>query len=195
MTTACGRRSLRPNGVGEAMMASLTETGRTRSTPWVFGRALYNVKSVFLIAQSGRLARVIKFDSGMTYGAAVIALCPGFQVSRNFQDWEVSEDVELLQLLATIRLNKSPNKLLWDLKKNGKFSVNSFFYYLGGYKEIGPIAFPTKMVWKSKVLLCISFFAWEAVKEHIQTIDNLMKRGKIMVNRCFLCKADRFWML
>lgn len=111
-------------------------------------------------------------------------------VSRNLQDWEVNEYEDLLQLLANVRLNNNSDKLIWDLKKNGKFSVNSFYKHLAGHNKNGSFIFPTKMVWKSKAPPCISFFAWEAVKEHILTIDSLIKRRKIIVNRCFLCKCD-----
>lgn len=46
------------------------------------------------------------------------------------------------------------------------------------------------MIWKTHAPPRISFFAWEATKEHILTLDNLMKRGFHLVNRCSLCKAS-----
>lgn len=35
------------------------------------------------------------------------------------------------------------------------------------------------------------FFAWEACREYILTINMLKRRGKCMVNRCFMCKLIR----
>lgn len=36
----------------------------------------------------------------------------------------------------------------------------------------------------------IAFFTWEVAKEKMLTLDNLMRRGRILVDRCFLCKCN-----
>lgn len=50
------------------------------------------------------------------------------------------------------------------------------------------LPFPYKLIWKVKVLPRVSFFAWEASRECILTIDKLGRRGLILVNACYLCK-------
>lgn len=164
-----------------------------------------------MTVQSGRFARVIEFASGMINGVVIQSFATRFpiaqhkhilvkdayinnvwtvDVSRNLQDWEVNEYVDLLHLFAAVNLYNSLDRLLWDLEKNRMFTVNSLYHYLAGHRENGPIAFPIKMVWKSKAPSCISFLAWKAVKEHNLTVDNLMKIGKIVFNRCFLYKCE-----
>lgn len=34
------------------------------------------------------------------------------------------------------------------------------------------------------------FFAWEATRGSILTLDKLIKRGRILVNRCYMCKGE-----
>ena len=36
----------------------------------------------------------------------------------------------------------------------------------------------------------MSFFLWTAANDGILTIDNLVKRGRFLVNRCYLCCCD-----
>lgn len=67
-------------------------------------------------------------------------------VFRNLQDWQVNEYEDLLELLANARLNNNSDKLIWDLKKNGKFSVSSFYKHLAGCRENGAVIFSTKML-------------------------------------------------
>ena len=42
----------------------------------------------------------------------------------------------------------------------------------------------------SKVPKRVSFFLWTAANDGILTIDNLVKRGRFLVNRCCLCYCD-----
>jgi hypothetical protein len=37
----------------------------------------------------------------------------------------------------------------------------------------------------------VAFFAWTAAHGKILTVDNLRRRGMVVVNRCWLCEADR----
>lgn len=43
-------------------------------------------------------------------------------------------------------------------------------------------------IWKVNTPPRKTFFAWEAVRECILTIDKLMRMGHIMLNGCYLCK-------
>ena len=51
------------------------------------------------------------------------------------------------------------------------------------------MCFLWKLIWKSFAPFRVSFFVWEASHDSILTYDSLRKRGKILVNRCFLCKV------
>lgn len=48
---------------------------------------------------------------------------------------------------------------------------------------------PYKQIWQSKAPPQISFFAWEAARECILTIDMLKRKGITLTKRCYLCKA------
>jgi hypothetical protein len=54
----------------------------------------------------------------------------------------------------------------------------------------GSIPFTWKGIWRTKALPRVVFFAWTTVRSKIPTIDNLCRRGMIMVNRCWLCESD-----
>lgn len=111
-------------------------------------------------------------------------------MSRHLQDWELNEYESLLQFLANVTLNNNADKLIWELKKNGLFSVNSYYKHLAGHKVNDAPIFSTRMVWKTKAPPYVSFFAREDVKERILTIDNLMKREMVFVNRYSSWKCD-----
>jgi hypothetical protein len=36
----------------------------------------------------------------------------------------------------------------------------------------------------------VAFFAWTAAHGKILTVDNLRRKGMVVVNRCWLCEAD-----
>ena len=36
----------------------------------------------------------------------------------------------------------------------------------------------------------MAFFAWTAARGKILTLDNLRRRGMVVVNRCWLCESD-----
>ena len=55
---------------------------------------------------------------------------------------------------------------------------------------MGNYSFPWKSLWKVKVLLRVSFFVWTAALGQILTVDNLRKRGLIVVNWCSMCKRS-----
>jgi hypothetical protein len=43
---------------------------------------------------------------------------------------------------------------------------------------------------ESKAPPRVAFFAWTAAWGKIPTVDNLRRRGMVVVNRCWLCEAD-----
>jgi hypothetical protein len=50
--------------------------------------------------------------------------------------------------------------------------------------------FPWKSVWKAKVPPKVAFFVWTAALGKILTMENLRRRGIIVVNWCCMCKVD-----
>lgn len=50
--------------------------------------------------------------------------------------------------------------------------------------------FPAKQIWRNEDSRKIAFFAWEASRNCILTIDNFMKIGRVMVNGCYMCKQE-----
>ena len=81
----------------------------------------------------------------------------------------------------------------WEPNSKGVFTVKSYYFKLlllnhsfvpfeGG--------FPHRLIWRSLAPTKVSFFVWEAMHGKILTCDNLQRRGKILVNRCYMCKND-----
>lgn len=66
-----------------------------------------------------------------------------------------------------------PDKIWWNLTKNGIFTVKSLYSAL----KTQHYAFPHKKVWKFKIPLKIEVFLWLFLKNKILTKDNLYKRG------------------
>ena len=66
--------------------------------------------------------------------------------------------------------------------------MRSYYKLLSGpYNEV----FSWECIWCAKVPKRVSFFLWTAVRDGILTIDNLVKRGQYLVNRCCLCFCDK----
>ncbi|KAL6338832.1 hypothetical protein AAG906_023982 [Vitis piasezkii] len=61
--------------------------------------------------------------------------------------------------------------MVWKTSKSGVFSMRSFFVALEG-----DVAFPSKIVWGS----------WAPTK--ILTLDQLKRRGWVLVGLCCMCK-------
>lgn len=92
-----------------------------------------------------------------------------------------------LQLLTNVHFEAYKDKAVWKLEKDGIFTVKYFYDYLTNRVGEG-VRFPTLQIRKVKAVPKIAFFAWEADQECIIIIDKLIRRGHIMVNRCYLCK-------
>jgi hypothetical protein len=80
------------------------------------------------------------------------------------------------------------DKLWWVPSSKGVFEVSSFYRVLSSH---GSLCFPWKGIWRTKAPPRVAFFAWTAARSKILTIDNLRRRGMIVVNRCWLCESDR----
>ena len=75
----------------------------------------------------------------------------------------------------------------WCLKGNGKFDTRSYYNTIRGAAES---IFPWKGVWKAKIPKRVAFFVWTAVHRQILTLDNLILRGRILVNWCCMCHRN-----
>ena len=105
--------------------------------------------------------------------------------TRLMHDWEVEV---LASFYSSFKFRGHlEDKLWWIPSSKGSFEVSTFYRVLS---PPGSISFPWKGIWRTKALLRVAFFAWTAARSKIPTIDNLRRRGMIMVNRCFLCKLD-----
>ena len=104
---------------------------------------------------------------------------------RPFNDWEVEEVQNFLNLVNNCRVNQEENdRLVWKGDKNALYFVKANTALLEG--SAGRIA-PWKLVWNSIVSPKISFFAWEVWWGKILTMEQLKKRGFQLASRCPLC--------
>jgi hypothetical protein len=79
------------------------------------------------------------------------------------------------------------DKLWWLHSRKGLFEVKTFYRALS---PLGFSSFPWKSIWRSKAPHRVAFFAWSAAWGKIFTVDNLRRRGMMVVNRCWLCELD-----
>lgn len=82
---------------------------------------LVTIKTIFAIAQSRGMVieEAYRDISGSTEWMV--------NVTRNLNDWEVSEYEALLQVLAAQQISSGSDQILWKLKQSEEFSVK--FYY------------------------------------------------------------------
>ena len=73
------------------------------------------------------------------------------------------------------------------LKGDGKFDTHSYYQAIHGSLYF---LFPWKGVWKPKIPKRVVFFLWTATHNWILTLDNLMIRGRPLVNRCCMCCCE-----
>jgi hypothetical protein len=110
------------------------------------------------------------------------------QFSRLIHDWEVGDLATFYKCLYEYKLRgEGRDKLWWLPSRKGVFEVKSFYRALSPH---GSGSFPWKSVWKSKAPPRVAFFVWTAVHSKILTLDNLGRRGLVVVNRCWLCESD-----
>jgi hypothetical protein len=94
--------------------------------------------------------------------------------------------VNLLQRLMEVQLSEEPDKFVWRLTENGKFSVKSFYVDLMNDHTV----FLKKYIWRLKVPLKIRIFMWFLNKKVLLTKDNLAKRNWTGSMKCAFCSSD-----
>jgi hypothetical protein len=116
------------------------------------------------------------------------------QFFREVQDWEVEVVLAFYsKLYETRRHVGRVDRICWTPAKRKCFEVSSFFGVLSPVSdryEVGCSSFPWKGIWKVKVPFRVSFFIWTASLGKILTLDNLRKRGLIVMDWCCMCKRS-----
>ena len=104
------------------------------------------------------------------------------------QDWEADTIHSFFELIYTsMPRGEGDDHLVWRLTTFGVFDVRSFYKLISGPNSD---EFPWECIWCAKVPKRVSFISWTTANDGILTIDNLVKRGQSLVNRCCLCCCD-----
>uniref|UniRef100_A0A7N2KPA0 Reverse transcriptase zinc-binding domain-containing protein n=1 Tax=Quercus lobata TaxID=97700 RepID=A0A7N2KPA0_QUELO len=107
---------------------------------------------------------------------------------RDFHERELEDAYSSLECIQPrIPRGGGSDTSHWCLKGNGKFDTRSYYNTIRG--AVVSI-FPWKGVWKAKIPKRVAFFVWTAVHGQILTLDNLMLRGRILVNWCCMCHRN-----
>ena len=77
------------------------------------------------------------------------------------------------------------DRVLWNGRKSGKFSVRSLYKFL---ESSSLVSFPMKIIWKPWVQPKVSFFAMWATWGKSLTLNQIQKRGWSIANRCYPCQ-------
>lgn len=108
------------------------------------------------------------------------------RLRRNVQDWEQDQLVDLLGFLYGLKfVGDGQDSLVWDCPRSkGVFTVSSFYGRLvqdGSAQDVARV-FPWRGVWLPSSPSKVAFFVWTASLGGVLTIDNLIRRGHILVN-------------
>ena len=97
---------------------------------------------------------------------------------RDIHERELEAAFSFLEFIQS-RIPSGSDTSHWCLKGNSKFDTRSYYNII-----------KWKGVWKAKIPKRVAFFMWTAVHGQILTLDNLMLRGRILVNRCCMCHRN-----
>ena len=107
---------------------------------------------------------------------------------RDFHERELEDAYSFLECIhPRIPRGGGSDTSHWCLKGNGMFDTRLYYNIIRG---VAASFFPWKGVWKAKIPKRVAFFVWTAVHGQILTLDNLMVRGRILVNRCCMCHRN-----
>ena len=107
------------------------------------------------------------------------------RLRRQLKDEELGSFLVLVGKLYGLKgLGVGGDELCWLGSSCGKFSVKSFYQMLCGVRVS---LVPWRSIWFPGLPPKVSFFVWIAALNRILTIDNLNRRGWVLVNRCCMC--------
>ena len=107
---------------------------------------------------------------------------------RDFHEKELEATFSFLECIQSrIPRGGGSDTSHWCLNGNGKFDIRSYY---NNSRRAAASNFPWKGVWKDKNPRRMTFFVWTAVHGQIFTLDNLMLRGRILVNWCCMCHQN-----
>ena len=107
------------------------------------------------------------------------------RLRRQLKDEEMGVFLALLVELYGLKgVGTEEDEMRWLDSSSGKFSVKSFYQIIKGGREA---VVPRKLIWFSGIPTKVSFFVWTTALNRILTIDNLVRRGWVLVNRCCMC--------
>ncbi|CAN1797797.1 Putative ribonuclease H protein At1g65750 [Linum perenne] len=98
--------------------------------------------------------------------------------------------MEMLDNLPPLLLSSGPACVVWPLDKSGVFSVRSLARVLIRRKFPGMDFFPSGSIWVRHVPTKVAGFIWQVAHGSVSTIDNLIRRGMLIPNRCAMCGND-----
>ena len=108
--------------------------------------------------------------------------------SRAFNDWEVELVEHFLQKIQAFRVQREEeDRVIWTASRCDTFTVKSLYSILE--PENSPL-FPSGSIWRASVPPKVTFFAWEASRGKVLTLEQLQRRGCLLENRCFLCLPE-----
>jgi hypothetical protein len=99
---------------------------------------------------------------------------------RATHDWEIESLDSFLTLYSMNPHSREVDSMVWTPSCHG-FVVKSYYTMLQSGEHI---SFPWKSIWKVKALSRIAFFLWATTLDGILPVDNLIRRGFQLVNRC-----------
>ena len=104
------------------------------------------------------------------------------------RDWEVEvlASFYMLQYSHTM-CGEGEDRMWWIPSRKGKLEVRSFYRILAS-KDFIP--FPWKSIWRTKAPSRVTFFAWTAALGKTLTLDNVWKRGIVVINQCCMCELE-----
>lgn len=111
-------------------------------------------------------------------------------MSRNLNDWEVEYE-NLMKNISDFQIGSDPDQVLWRGCKNSEFSMSSYYCKLMAHSQSNSSIFPSNLIWKNSAPPRMAFFAWEAYRESILTLDKLRARDCTLLNGCFMCMRDK----
>jgi hypothetical protein len=106
------------------------------------------------------------------------------------QDWELESLAYFMELIYSLSMSGlGDDKTYWGAGSVKVFTVKDYKRSLT-LSSSPTRVFPWKSIWKAKVPPRVAFFFWTAALGKILTVDNLRKRGLILVEWCCLCKQS-----